>query len=186
MSYVVTNSINGPLNFLLLNLNLVYELVYVFLTFNSVHSLVYDWYMLGIQRMTKKKDCDWKCLTRFYIIWYLCSIQKQNWYMNHEKAFLLYHCYVQYLRLQEMTIFDWCTLLIWISGICMATCFSCCDLAPLYILLNHQQVYMVVCWDANGLDCAYNFSFTMEYLWHKEHFFNFHCYFWLTKSHNNE
>ncbi len=28
-------------------------LVYGFLTFNSVYAMVYDWYMLGLQRMTR-------------------------------------------------------------------------------------------------------------------------------------
>ncbi len=40
------------------DLNLVYESVFGFLTFNLVYDLVYIWYIHGIQRMTKKNDCD--------------------------------------------------------------------------------------------------------------------------------
>ncbi len=53
--------------------------------------------------MTKKLGHDWKFLIRFYLFWCVCSIQK-IWYMNWYTAFLVYHWYVQYHRLQEMNI----------------------------------------------------------------------------------
>ncbi len=48
------NTTNKPINFSLFNLDLVYEMVHRFLTFNLRYDLVYDWYMLSIQKMTNK------------------------------------------------------------------------------------------------------------------------------------
>ncbi len=56
LSYVDKNTKSGPLNFF--NLNLVYNSVDSFLIFNSVCDLVCVWYMLSIQKITKKNDCD--------------------------------------------------------------------------------------------------------------------------------
>lgn len=69
-----------------------------FLTFDSVYDLVYDWYVLSMQRMTKN-DCNWKCLIRF-----ACSGICVNKKLVHGLQ-TGYHHYVQYQRPWEMTIF---------------------------------------------------------------------------------
>ncbi len=112
---------------------MVYELVYIwnilgiwFLTFNLVYKLVYDGYVLNLQRMTRKMmvtDNVWSDFTHSGI----CAVYKNRTVILTGKwLFLLYHCYVQYQRLQKMTIFDWYTSFIWQSGICIATFFIWC------------------------------------------------------------
>ncbi len=55
------------------------------------------------------------------LVYLLCT--KNIWYINCYTAFLLYQWYVQYQRLQEMTIFDWYTTGIWHDGIRIITFF---------------------------------------------------------------
>ncbi len=57
----------------------------------------------------------------------ICAVYKNRtgiW--TGKRLVLIYHCYVQYQRLREMTIFDWYMSFIWQRGICIATCFICC------------------------------------------------------------
>ncbi len=74
---------------------------YTIFYFNSVYDLVHIWYMLSIQECPKI-GFDWKCLIRLYLSWFIHGIQKV-WCMNCYMAFLLFHWYVQYQRLQLMT-----------------------------------------------------------------------------------
>ncbi len=46
--------------------------------------------------------------------------------MDWQTVFLLYQWYVQYQRLQEMTIFDWYTTAIWYDGIRITNFFIFC------------------------------------------------------------
>ncbi len=72
--------------FFLFNLNLGCEMVYGFLNFKPMYDVVHDWYVHGVQKMTKNYH-DWKCLIRSYSFVYLCKIYKQDWYKDHYKTF---------------------------------------------------------------------------------------------------
>ncbi len=112
---------------------MVYELVYIwymlgicFLSFNLVYNMLYDWYMLGLQRMTRKmpvaKNVWWDFThSDIYVVY-----KNRTGILTGKQLFLLYHRYVQYQKLQKMTIFDWYTSFIWQNGICIATFFICC------------------------------------------------------------
>ncbi len=81
-------------------------LVHGFLTFNLVYNLVHDCYRLCLQRMTRKMTVTenvWSDFTHSGI-WEVYKTRTGIW--TGKRLFLLYNRYVQYQRLQEMTIFD--------------------------------------------------------------------------------
>ncbi len=67
-----------------------------------------------------------KCLIRFYLFWYMCSIQKSSGIWTVTQLFSLYQWYVQCQRLQEMSIFDWYMVDIVLYSIHKMS-FFCCD-----------------------------------------------------------
>ncbi len=99
-----------------------HETVYSFFKFQL--GIWFDVHMVyTLYTKDDKNGRDQKYLIRFYLFWYLYSVYKK-WYKNLQKAFLLYHCHIEYKRLWEMTIFDWYTLVMWLSSICIMMFFA--------------------------------------------------------------
>ncbi len=75
LSFVDENTINSPKIFTFQFIFHIWKGTW-FLAYNFLYDLKCIWEMFGIQRMTKKYDCDWKCLIRFYLFWHLCGMLK--------------------------------------------------------------------------------------------------------------